>query len=68
MAEETEAAVARDADPNCRVCRGRGWHWGWDTTNATTGTQKLTRHSDALPPVRLRCPCVDQRREAESSE
>jgi hypothetical protein len=44
---ETEESCKRDADPDHRVCGGKGWHWGWD------------QHRD---PVRLRCPCVDQRR------
>jgi hypothetical protein len=44
---ETEESVRRDADPNHLACKGLGWHGGWD--------------QDGLP-VRLRCPCVDQRR------
>lgn len=42
---ESEEKVAADAKPDCRVCDGRGWHWGWD---------------NAKCPVRLRCPCVDE--------
>jgi hypothetical protein len=45
---ETEATVKADADPECTICGGKGWHDGWDA---------VTRD-----PVRLRCPCVDQRR------
>lgn len=62
MAEETEASVARDADPECRVCGGNGWHWGWDATDVITGKRKLINRIGALPPVMLRCPCVDRRR------
>jgi hypothetical protein len=56
--------VARDADPDCRACNGRGWHWGWDVTGAVTAKGKLMKRTGALPPVMLRCPCVDQRRVA----
>ena len=45
---ETEATVKADADPDCTICGGKGWHDGWDA---------VTRD-----PVMLRCPCVDQRR------
>lgn len=45
---ETEEAVRADANPACRVCEGRGWHWGW---------HRMTR-----APLMLRCPCVDQNR------
>ena len=45
---EDERNVRRDADPKHSGCEGRGWHWGWDFA---------TRD-----PVRLRCPCVDQKR------
>lgn len=45
---ETTLNVARDADPRCSTCRGKGWHWGWDGTG------------DA---VQLRCPCVDRNRQ-----
>ena len=44
---ETELQVRADADPDCNICKGRGWHWGWDSQNE---------------PVMLRCPCVDQNR------
>jgi hypothetical protein len=46
-ARDTEATVRRDADPACTICRGVGWHYGWNL------------YGD---PVRLRYPCVDQRR------
>ena len=45
---ETEATVKADADPACTICGGTGWHWGW--------------YAATRDPVRLRCPCVDERR------
>jgi Protein of unknown function (DUF1778) len=41
---ETEDDVRADARTDCSICKGAGWHWGWDA---------------AWCPVRLRCPCVD---------
>lgn len=46
-AYDDESTVKRDANPRHRVCGGLGWHWGWNAHNE---------------PVRLRCPCVDERR------
>lgn len=45
---ETTNSVAQDSDTGCRVCDGRGWHWGWALVSGQ--------------PVRLRCPCVDRMR------
>ena len=47
MAED-EDAVKSDASPDCTICKGDGWHWGWN------------EHQE---PVMLRCPCVDRNRE-----
>jgi len=54
---ENEASVRLDADSDCAICQGAGWHWGWDRS----GYRKLI--TGGLPPVMLRCPCVDRRRE-----
>ena len=51
---DTEATVLSDADRACAICKGRGWHRGWDA---------ITRD-----PVMLRCPCVDRKRAAENEE
>jgi len=40
--------VSTDADVDCRICSGNGWHWGWDAERN---------------PVQLRCPCVDKYRD-----
>jgi hypothetical protein len=48
----TESSVKADADPDCTVCGGKGWHWGW---------LSLTR-DPAMP----RRACVDHRREIHS--
>lgn len=48
MRIETEDTVRADADPDCAICKGAGWHWGWD---------RLTHE-----PLKLRCPCVSRRR------
>ena len=49
MAED-EDAVKSDASPDCTICKGDGWHWGWN------------EHQE---PVMLRCPCVDRNRETQ---
>jgi hypothetical protein len=51
---EDEASVKADADPDCPVCSGRGWHHGW--------------HSETHDPVMLRCPCVDRVRADRANE
>lgn len=58
MAED-EADVRRDANPDCSVCKGAGWHWGWE------GEVVRGRFRGTGNPIRLRCPCVDQNRVAE---
>jgi hypothetical protein len=55
---ETEATVAADADPNCRICSGLGRHWGWAVKN----------FEGQRDPVMLRCPCVDRRRQESQNE
>jgi hypothetical protein len=45
--DDTEDTVRVDADRDCRICRGKGWHWGWD---------------EGRQPVMLRCPCVEWNR------
>ncbi len=57
---ESEAGVRRHADPNCRVCRGAGWHWGWESELFRR------RFRGTGNPIRLRCPCVDRNRQAEA--
>ncbi len=44
---DTLGTVKADANPKCSICEGEGWHWGWNNIRN---------------PVRLRCPCVDQKR------
>lgn len=44
---ETEDEVKADASPDCTICKGKGWHWGWNEEQ----------------PAMLRCPCVDRNRE-----
>lgn len=46
---DTEESVRADADHECSICGGRGWHHGWDAIT--------------LQPVMMRCPCVDRIRE-----
>jgi hypothetical protein len=47
MSGETTTDVKRDAALDCQICKGEGWHWGWN---------------EYREPVRLRCPCVDLHR------
>lgn len=49
---EAETEVKKDADESCPVCKGNGWHWGWDEYN---------------DPRMLRCPCVDRIRKQRQS-
>jgi hypothetical protein len=49
-AADTTDTVRADAKASCTICRGDGWHHGWEY-----GTGY---------PVLLRCPCVDQNRAA----
>ena len=44
---EDQDSVKRDASAHCSVCKGEGWHWGWN---------------EYQEPVMLRCPCVDRNR------
>ena len=45
---ETEDEVKEYASLDCTICKGEGWHWGWN---------------EYQQPVMLRCPCVDRNRE-----
>jgi hypothetical protein len=57
---DTFATVRADADPECRICDGIGWHWGWDLHSIGRGRGRRLHGSG--DPLHLRCPCVDRRR------
>jgi hypothetical protein len=59
---DTFASVRADADPACRICGSDGWHWGWSVSLTPKGQVSALSSFD---PVRLRCPCVDRRRQQE---
>lgn len=47
---DDENSVRRDANRDCQICLGAGYHFGW-----IKGTGD---------PCKLRCPCVDINRES----
>lgn len=56
---ETELAVRKDAKLSCSICEGRGWHWGWELISFRPYERERIKTGD---PMRLRCPCVDNKR------
>jgi hypothetical protein len=56
---DTEITVRLDAERDCKLCKGAGWHWGWHGLAAKPG---LRIFAPGFEPVMLRCPCVDQNR------